>query len=74
VTVTVVQRRYQLNPISFTMRSGERMLWPQVLNVATLDNSSMRFGGSVGTLRVAAAKDLSRGNGCCFTPLAIRPA
>ena len=73
VTVTVSPAAFtQLNPLSFTMPFGGANALPQVLNVATLDNSSMRFGGSVVTAKGGSWLKISpSGNGCCFTPLAI---
>ncbi len=73
VTVTVGAAPFiQLNPISFTMPFGGVSPLPQVLNVATIDNSTIRFSGSVATAKGGNWLSISpTGNGCCFTPLAI---
>ncbi|HWZ83275.1 MAG TPA: hypothetical protein VNW47_11650 [Terriglobales bacterium] len=62
----------QLNPISFTMPFGGANPLTQTLNVATVDNSSIRF--NVGTATGTGGAWLTTsptGSGCCFTPLAI---
>jgi BACON domain-containing protein len=73
VTVTVGAAPFiQLNPISFTMPFGGVSPLPQVLNVATIDSSTIRFSGSVATAKGGNWLSISpTGNGCCFTPLAI---
>jgi hypothetical protein len=73
ITVTVGAAAFsQLNPISFTMPFGGANALPQVLNVATIDNSTIRFSGSVATAKGGNWLSISpSGNGCCFTPLAI---
>jgi hypothetical protein len=73
VSVTVGAAPFiQTNPISFTMPFGGASPLPQVLNVATIDNSTIRFSGSVATAKGGNWLSISpTGGGCCFTPLAI---
>jgi hypothetical protein len=73
VTVTVGASAFaQLNPISFTMPFGGANPLPQVLNVAAIDNSTIRFSGVVATAKGGTWLSISpSGSGCCFTPLAI---
>jgi hypothetical protein len=73
VTVTVGAAPFtQLNPISFTMPFGGANPLPQVLNVATIDNSTIRFSASVAVAKGGNWLSISpSGAGCCFTPLAI---
>jgi hypothetical protein len=73
VTVTVGAAPFtQLNPISLTMPFGGANPLPQVLNVATIDNSTMRFSASVATAKGGNWLSVSpSGNACCYTPLAI---
>jgi hypothetical protein len=73
VTVTVGPAALmQLNPISFTMPFGGANALPQILNVATIDNSTIRFNASVATAKGGNWLSISpSGSGCCFTPLAI---
>ncbi len=73
VTVTVGPAAFtQLNPISFTMPFGGANPLPQVVNMATINNSTIRFSGSVATAKGGNWLSISpSGNGCCFTPLAI---
>jgi hypothetical protein len=73
VAVTVGSAPFtQMNPISFTMPFGGPNPLPQILNAATLDNSTVRFSVSVATgtggnwLAASPA-----GTACCYTPLAI---
>src|SRR5262249_37356193 len=48
VTVTVGSAPFtQLNPISYTMPFGGANPLPQILNVATIDSSTIRFSASV---------------------------
>jgi len=73
VTVTVGPAAFtQLNPLSFTMPFGGANPLPQVLNVAMIDNSTIRFSASVATATGGNWLSVSpSGGGCCFTPLAI---
>jgi hypothetical protein len=73
VTVTIGAAAFsQLNPISFTLPFGGVNPLPQVLNVATIDNSTIRFSASVATAKGGDWLSISpSGNACCFTPLAI---
>lgn len=73
VTVTVSPSAFtQLNPISFTMPFAGINALPQVVNVAALDNSSIRFGVAVATAKGGNWLSISpAGAGCCFTPLAL---
>jgi len=73
VTVTVGPAAFtQLNPLSFTMPFGGANPLPQVLNVATIDNSTIRFSASVAVATGGNWLSISpSGSGCCFTPLAI---
>ncbi len=73
VTVTVGPAAFtQLNPLSFTMPFGGANPLPQVLNVATIDSSTIRFSASVATAKGGNWLSISpSGAGCCFTPLAI---
>ncbi|HVO60743.1 MAG TPA: hypothetical protein VMT53_07390 [Terriglobales bacterium] len=72
VTVTVGTAPFtQINPISFTMPFGGANALPQVLNVATIDNSTIRYSASVATAKGGNWLSISpTGSGCCFTPLA----
>ena len=73
VAVTVGSATFeQLNPISFTMPFGGANALPQILNVATSDNSTIRFSGSVVTAKGGNWLSITpAGSGCCNTPLAI---
>jgi hypothetical protein len=73
VAVTVGPAAFtQLNPLSFTMPFGGANPLPQVLNVAMIDNSTIRFSASVATATGGNWLSVSpSGDGCCFTPLAI---
>jgi hypothetical protein len=73
VTVTVGPAAFvQLNPISFTMPFGGANPLPQVVNVAAIDDSAIRFNASVATAKGGTWLSISpSGVGCCFTPLAI---
>jgi hypothetical protein len=73
VTVTVGPATFtQLNPISFTMPFGGANPLTQTMNVATIDNSSIRFSASVATGTGGNWLSISpSGVGCCFTPLVI---
>ena len=73
VTVTVGAAPFtQVNPISFTMPFGGANALPQILNVTTIDNSTIRFSASAATAKGGNWLSISpSGNGCCFTPLAI---
>jgi hypothetical protein len=73
VTVTIGPAAFtQLNPLSFTMPFGGANPLPQVLNVAMIDNSTIRFSASVATATGGNWLSVSpSGAGCCFTPLAI---
>jgi hypothetical protein len=72
VTVTVGAAPFtQINPISFTMPFGGANALPQILNVATIDNSTIRYSASVATANGGNWLSISpTGSGCCFTPLA----
>ena len=73
VTVTVGAAPFtQLNPLSFTMPFGGANPLPQVLNVAMIDNSTVRFSASVAMAKGGSWLSISpSGGGCCNTPLAI---
>jgi len=73
ITVTVGTAPFtQLNPISFTMPFGGANPLTQTLNVATIDNSTVRFNASAATGTGGNWLSISpSGNGCCFTPLVI---
>jgi len=73
VTVTVGTAAFtQMNPISFTMPFGGANALPQVLNISTTDNSTIRFSASAVTAKGGAWLSISpTGNACCFTPLAV---
>jgi hypothetical protein len=71
ITVTVGPSAFkQLNPISFTMPFGGANPLPQVLNVAAIDESLIRFS----EFAVSGKNWLTvspSGTPCCYTPLAI---
>jgi hypothetical protein len=73
VTVTVGTAAFtQMNPISFTMPFGGANALPQVLNISTTDESTIRFSASAVTAKGGAWLSISpTGNACCFTPLAV---
>jgi hypothetical protein len=73
IVVTVDPAAFtQLNPISFTMPFGGANALPQIVNVAAIDNSSIRFSASVATAKGGNWLSISpSGSGCCFTPLAL---
>jgi len=73
VTVTVGSAPFtQLNPLSFTTPFGGANPLPQIVNVAMIDNSTVRFSASVATAKGGNWLSVSpSGSGCCFTPLAI---
>src|SRR5580704_16341117 len=73
VTVTVGTAAFtQMNPISFTMPFGGANALPQVLNISTTDESTIRFSASAVTAKGGAWFSISpTGNACCFTPLAV---
>jgi hypothetical protein len=73
VTVTVGTAAFtQMNPISFTMPFGGASALPQVLNISTTDESTIRFSASAVTAKGGAWLSISpTGNACCFTPLAV---
>jgi Viral BACON domain len=73
VTVTVGTAAFtQMNPISFTMPFGGANPLPQVLNISTTDESTIRFSASAVTAKGGAWLSISpTGNACCFTPLAV---
>jgi hypothetical protein len=73
VTVTVGTAAFtQMNPISFTMPFGGANALPQVLNISTTDESTIRFSSSAVTAKGGAWLSISpTGNACCFTPLAV---
>ena len=73
ITVTVgASAITQLNPLSFTMPFGGANPLPQLLNVATIDNSLMRFTASVATAKGGNWLSVNpAGAGCCNTPLGI---
>jgi hypothetical protein len=73
VTVTVGTAVFtQMNPISFTMPFGGANALPQVLNISTTDESTIRFSASAVTAKGGAWFSISpTGNACCFTPLAV---
>jgi hypothetical protein len=73
ITVTVGPAAFtQLNPISFTMPFGGANPLTQTLNVATIDNSTIRFSVSTATGTGGAwLTTTPTGSGCCFTPLTI---
>lgn len=73
VTVTVGAAPFtQLNPLSFTMPFGGANPLPQIVNVAMIDNSLVRFGASVATAKGGNWLSVSpSGAGCCNTPLPI---
>ena len=74
VTVTVGPSTFaQLNPISFTVPFGGANPLAQTLNVATIDNSTVRFSTSVATGAGGNWLTISpSGNGCCYTPLVVQ--
>src|SRR5262249_11675977 len=62
----------QLNPISFTMPFGGANPLPQVVTVATLDNTAARFSVTVATPNGGNSLSASpAGAGCCFPPLPV---
>src|ERR1019366_2339043 len=73
VTVTVGTAAFtQMNPISFTMPFGGSNALPQVLNISTTDESTIRFSASAVTGKGGAWLSISpSGNACCLTPLAV---
>ncbi len=73
VTVTVGTAAFtQMNQISFTMPFGGSNALPQVLNISTTDESTIRFSVSPVTAKGGAWLSVSpSGNACCFTPLAV---
>jgi len=73
ITVTVGAAPFtQLNPLSFTVPFGGANPLPQVVNVAMIDNSTVRFSASVATAKGGTWLSISpSGGGCCNTPLAI---
>ncbi len=61
----------QMNPLNFTMAFGGANPLSQVINIATNDNSSIRYSASVATAKGGKWLAISpSGSGCCFTPLA----
>jgi hypothetical protein len=73
VTVTVGTSVFlQVNPVSFTMPFGGANPLPQVVTVATSDNTTARFSASVATSQGGNWLSISpSGSGCCNTPLAL---
>ncbi|MGB9073788.1 MAG: hypothetical protein WCC22_14205 [Terriglobales bacterium] len=73
VTVTVGTSVFlQTNPISFTMPFGGANPLPQVVTIATSDNTTARFSASVATSNGGGWLSVSpAGSGCCNTPLAL---
>jgi hypothetical protein len=73
VTVTVGTAAFtQMNPISFTMPFGGSNPLPQVLNISTTDESTIRFSASAATAKGGSWLSISpSGGGCCNTPLAV---
>jgi hypothetical protein len=73
VTVTVRTGGFtQMNPISFTMPFGGSNALPQVLNISTTNESTIRFSASAVTAKGGSWLSISpSGNACCFTPLAV---
>jgi hypothetical protein len=63
----------QVNPINFVMPVGGANPLPQVLSLATTDNSSLRFSSSAVTGKGGSWLQISTsGGGCCFTPFPLR--
>ncbi|PYX67046.1 MAG: hypothetical protein DMG74_01730, partial [Acidobacteria bacterium] len=61
----------QINPLNFTMPFGGANSLAQVINIATNNNSAIRYGASVATAKGGNWLSISPGgNGCCFAPLA----
>jgi BACON domain-containing protein len=73
VTVTVGTAVFtQMNPISFTMPYTGANPLPQVLNISTTDESTIRFSASASSAKGGAWLSISpSGVGCCNTPLAL---
>jgi hypothetical protein len=73
VTVTVGTAVFtQMNPISFTMPFGGANPLPQVLNISTTDESTIRFSASASSAKGGTWLSISpSGNACCYTPLAV---
>jgi Viral BACON domain len=73
VTVTVGTAAFtQMNQISFTMPFGGSNALPQVLNISTTDESTIRFSANAVTGKGGAWLSISpSGNACCLTPLAV---
>ena len=61
----------QINPLNFTMAFGGANPLAQVINIATNDNSTIRYSASVANAKGGEWLAISpAGSGCCFTPLA----
>src|ERR1700674_4821124 len=73
VTVTVGTAAFtQMNPISFTMPFGGSNPLPEVLNISTTDESSIRFSATASSAKGGTWLSISpSGGGCCNTPLAL---
>jgi hypothetical protein len=73
VTVTVNDAAFtQVNPIAFSMKVGGPNPLPQLVTVATSDNSTVRFSVSAATSRGGDWLQVSpSGVACCFTPLPL---
>src|SRR5882762_1903257 len=72
VAVTVGAAPFtQVNPLNFTMAFGGANPLTQIINVAMVDNSTVRYSASVATAKGGKWLSISpSGNACCFTPLA----
>ena len=71
VAVTVGAAFTQVNPLNFTMPFAGANPLPQVLNIATTDNSTVRYSASVATAKGGNWLSISpSGAPCCYTPLA----